>query len=498
MSEASALTYVSVYQTPEHLKRPRPSVPRTAPVVLSLSDRETSPYHSGNGHLFSQQRPKISRAALLKTTASLFDVDYILSQERQEEEEEETSEGSEEETEEDSEASSTEGTSSDNMPKKRQKMRKSSTPKVVEEVVIHDSDSEDESDGEVTRLKAEWSDYDEEDSTAFLGVPVLKDEEDADEKDEGDAYAELAATMKELNEESEEEFLKKTEECAERLAKSMERVSLATKIEVAPSPVHISHAERIRRWKVHPLRESQMNIVNTALRKRPGTHPDDVLSKLGMDRISLGEVQCLKPGTWLKDPVIAFYAALINDRDRLWQASRTEASSDSADRLPHCHMFNSFFYTKVSGSPYERVRTWTRKINVFEFDKILIPVNVSNSHWCLSVINFRDKQFEYYDSMQGCGNANEAINCLRGWLVNEWRDKKPPGVPCPDLTSWTNVPCPHIPQQRNGYDCGVFACTFAEYLSRDAEFSFSQQDMSNIRALILYEIITGRLLSEIE
>ena len=31
-----------------------------------------------------------------------------------------------------------------------------------------------------------------------------------------------------------------------------------------------------------------------------------------------------------------------------------------------------------------------------------------------------------------------------------------------------------IPQQMNGSDCGMFACKFAEYITRDARITFSQ------------------------
>ncbi len=31
-----------------------------------------------------------------------------------------------------------------------------------------------------------------------------------------------------------------------------------------------------------------------------------------------------------------------------------------------------------------------------------------------------------------------------------------------------------IPQQMNGSDCGVFACKYAEYVSRGADITFSQ------------------------
>lgn len=36
-----------------------------------------------------------------------------------------------------------------------------------------------------------------------------------------------------------------------------------------------------------------------------------------------------------------------------------------------------------------------------------------------------------------------------------------------------------IPQQMNGSDCGVFSCKYAEYLSRNASFTFSQVCVSN-------------------
>ena len=50
-----------------------------------------------------------------------------------------------------------------------------------------------------------------------------------------------------------------------------------------------------------------------------------------------------------------------------------------------------------------------------------------------------------------------------------------------------------IPQQLNGSDCGVFACTFAEFLGRDAALSFQQNDMPLIRRTMVWEIAKGIL-----
>ncbi len=52
----------------------------------------------------------------------------------------------------------------------------------------------------------------------------------------------------------------------------------------------------------------------------------------------------------------------------------------------------------------------------------------------------------------------------------------------------------NIPQQMNGSDCGMFACKFAEYLSRDAEVTFSQEDMPYFRKRMVFEIVTNRLI----
>ncbi len=51
-----------------------------------------------------------------------------------------------------------------------------------------------------------------------------------------------------------------------------------------------------------------------------------------------------------------------------------------------------------------------------------------------------------------------------------------------------------VPQQQNGSDCGVFTCKFAEYLSRDANLTFVQENMNYYRDRMIYEIIEKDLL----
>jgi sentrin-specific protease 1 len=43
-----------------------------------------------------------------------------------------------------------------------------------------------------------------------------------------------------------------------------------------------------------------------------------------------------------------------------------------------------------------------------------------------------------------------------------------------DTSNFEKVNVKDIPKQMNGSDCGMFACKFAEYLSRNAAISFTQ------------------------
>ena len=36
-------------------------------------------------------------------------------------------------------------------------------------------------------------------------------------------------------------------------------------------------------------------------------------------------------------------------------------------------------------------------------DKIFIPVNLNQAHWCLAVIFIQEQKIQYYDSMNGRG-----------------------------------------------------------------------------------------------
>lgn len=157
---------------------------------------------------------------------------------------------------------------------------------------------------------------------------------------------------------------------------------------------------------------------------------------------------------------------------------------------------NSFFYQFLTknGTTYDyaRVKRWTRKVDLFAMEKVFIPIHLG-THWCLAILNMTERRVEYYDSL---GHDNHpCVTKLRKYLQDEHRDKRHSEL---DLSEWRNHVPTDIPQQGNGYDCGVFACQYAAFAMRrsfvDAArdghpFAFSQSDMPHFRLLMMLQLL---------
>ncbi|RUS28490.1 hypothetical protein BC938DRAFT_481819 [Jimgerdemannia flammicorona] len=128
------------------------------------------------------------------------------------------------------------------------------------------------------------------------------------------------------------------------------------------------------------------------------------------------------------------------------------------------------------------------EIDLFSKSYVIVPVHLG-MHWCCAVINFVKHRVEYYDSLHGANPDCHKI--LRAYIQQESLDKKKEPY---DLSDWEDYEPKTCPNQENGYDCGVFASTVAEYISREEPFDFGQKHMKYIRERMIYEIITSRLM----
>lgn len=206
--------------------------------------------------------------------------------------------------------------------------------------------------------------------------------------------------------------------------------------------------------------------------------PSAVLLQTNESTIRLSDIQTLFNVNWLNDEVINTYLKLIADR------------SQQRKNYPSVHSFNTFFFSKLQNG-YNGVRRWTKKIDIFSKDMIIIPIH-HGYHWCLAIINFKCKVITYYDSM-GCP-GDKCLTTLHDYLIKEHLDKKKTELEAPD--DWKLISTmKKTPQQLNGFDCGVFVCITAEFVARNAPLSFTQDDMPKFRQKMVYEILTGELIT---
>ncbi|AWP13380.1 putative interphotoreceptor matrix proteoglycan 2 [Scophthalmus maximus] len=106
--------------------------------------------------------------------------------------------------------------------------------------------------------------------------------------------------------------------------------------------------------------------------------------------VTMEDLQCLDSGQFLNDVIIDFYLKFLLHN----------ASAAVAERS---HIFSSFFYKQLTRRDnasegvssdscqrqrrHQRVKTWTRHVDIFKKDFLFVPVN-QEAHWYLVVICF--------------------------------------------------------------------------------------------------------------
>lgn len=208
-----------------------------------------------------------------------------------------------------------------------------------------------------------------------------------------------------------------------------------------------------------------------------GKQQEVLVSRFSVD-LTREKIQCLRPATWLNDEVINFYFKLLQER-----CKRT------------CWFPNSFFWPKLSSNTkeysFKEVRRWTTKakVDIFALDHVVFPMNISDTHWALGVIDLKEKGFRYFDSMF-CKPHKNFVPFLRRYVEDEHKAKK--GGALEGVGDWPLIKYKlSVPQQRNGYDCGVFTCFFADYFAAGQDMVFTQDDMPMLRLRLASRVVNA-------
>ncbi|CAN6206447.1 unnamed protein product [Urochloa humidicola] len=232
-----------------------------------------------------------------------------------------------------------------------------------------------------------------------------------------------------------------------------------------------------------PLTDQDEREVNSLL--YDSGHSSEIIVTHGPSNIEITKekLECLRPRGWLNDEVINLYIELLKER-----------AKREPKRFLKCHFFNTFFYKKltcgIAGYDYQSVRRWTtfKKLGygLIECEKVKLPVH-RDMHWCLAVINMKDKTFQYLDSLGGLGH--DVLRVLARYIMEELKDKSNIEV---DTSSWVEEVSDCLPLQHNGWDCGMFMLKYIDFHSRGLKPSFSQEHMMYFRKRTVKEIMRLR------
>lgn len=125
------------------------------------------------------------------------------------------------------------------------------------------------------------------------------------------------------------------------------------------------------------------------------------------------------------------------------------------------------------------------KASFLEHDLILTPCNEPGSkHWFLLVTKPKEKQLLVLDSLAGSFIKPSTARAMdKMWSVVKELDE--------DVNEWewsfhTNTPR-DIPQQQNGFDCGVFVCAYARNLALQSPVP-CQTSVPSFRSVMLLEL----------
>lgn len=251
----------------------------------------------------------------------------------------------------------------------------------------------------------------------------------------------------------------------------LDKVSAGYREEKKALQNRITAERKAKESAITELPKLALGLVN----KHWNSHSSSVIVSNYLIDISTRDLQTLSDGKWLNDNIIDYYFNLITGG------------------LPSVFGWTTHFFTTLQEKGYQGVARWAKRkrVDVTLKDLVLVPINIMLTHWALATVNNKEKTFEYYDSLTSKGNL-PALKILREYMTQEGK-RIGSGI---DFMSYEMKPNMETPQQRNGFDCGVFTCTCAKFVAFHKPLSYGQKDMKILRRRMAYEIIENKMLDK--
>ncbi|KYO44796.1 sentrin-specific protease 3 [Alligator mississippiensis] len=185
--------------------------------------------------------------------------------------------------------------------------------------------------------------------------------------------------------------------------------------------------------------------------------------------LTMDDLQTLYGPNWLNDQVMNMYGDLVMDT--------------VPDKV---HFFNSFFYDKLRTKGYEGVKRWTKNVDIFQKELLLVPIHLE-VHWSLVAVDVRGRCITYFDSQRTLNRRCPKHICRYLQAEADKKDR-------PDYRDgWRGSFKMNVARQNNDSDCGAFVLQYCKFLALGLPFSFTQQDMPKLRRQMYKELCHCKL-----
>jgi sentrin-specific protease 1 len=216
------------------------------------------------------------------------------------------------------------------------------------------------------------------------------------------------------------------------------------------------------------------------------------------------DARTLCPRVWLTDEVVNRFMVLLKDRHNDlvqlrdgFNATAAAGGQEQRPRIRPAHAFSSFFWAKLNQDAhgntaantytFNNVRRWDSDVDIFECSVVIIPINISHSHWRIGAIYPQRQRIAIVDSLDDSSLRVQHDREYK-WLLRYVQDvhsiKR--GTLLPE--TWQNLAV-QSPKQTNGYDCGVFALLAADFLMLGEPLTYSQKDIPQARRWIALQCL---------
>jgi len=211
---------------------------------------------------------------------------------------------------------------------------------------------------------------------------------------------------------------------------------------------------------------------------------------------------CLRASQFLNDVMIDFFLKYLQYSNN---------GTVDQDLMAKTHIFTTFFFKRLTTKPpilkgtkghsieenpdisdsekmYERVKKWTKRVDLFDKDFIVVPIN-EKAHWYVCIICYPSDALSsttndtaeekgkgtiekkpcilVFDSLADGDDKEDTCGVLRRYLSMELKNKKLSNVHN-GLFTEENMPQynPRVRGQKNSKDCGIFLLQYVEKFFR--------------------------------